>query len=351
MLISVLIYILIVSFSFVLLARITNEYFIPSLDAISKKLKMSSDMAGATLMAIGSSAPELAIAIFAVLRPGEHSEIGVGTIVGSAVFNILVIIGVVAVIKKTLIYWQPIARYLFFYLLTLFILYIIFKNGNITLIEAIVFISSYIVYVVFIYVYNHILKYKDDVENENETEKIESSSSEVSKILNPVYTILDKIFPAKNNFLALFIISIILISGLSLALVESTIYIAKILDIPEVFIAITVLAIGSSIPDLLASAIVAKQGRGEMAISNAIGSNIFDILIGIGLPSLLFFMGTNKTIMVNNQHLLPSIILLFGSIILILIVFIINKWKIGPWAGISLLIIYLIYIAREIWLL
>jgi len=348
MLISVLIFILIVSLSFILLARITNEYFVPSLDIIAKKLKMSSDMAGATLMAIGSSAPELAIAIFAVLRPGEHSEIGIGTIVGSAIFNILVIIGAVAVIKKTLINWQPIARDLFFYLLTLFILYLIFRNGSITLIESIIFIVSYIAYVVFIYVYNHVLKYKDDREPENEGNKIENNNSGLSIILKPVYAILDIIFPAKNNYLMLFFISIILISGLSLLLVESTISVARIIHIPEIFIAMTVLAIGSSVPDLLSSVIVAKQGRGEMAISNAVGSNIFDILIGIGLPSLLFFIGSNETIMVDNQHLTPSIILLFGSILLILIIFLINKWKIGPKAGISLLIIYLMYIAWEI---
>ena len=76
--------------SFYLLARVCDEYFVESLDKIAKKLKMSSDAAGATLMAVGSSAPELFVAAIALLKPGDHAALGMGTIVGSALFNILV---------------------------------------------------------------------------------------------------------------------------------------------------------------------------------------------------------------------------------------------------------------------
>ena len=83
--------------SFYLLAEISDRYFIPALDKIAHRFNMSHDMAGATLMAIGSSAPELFVAIIALLKPGDHSAIGVGTIVGSALFNLLVIIGASAI--------------------------------------------------------------------------------------------------------------------------------------------------------------------------------------------------------------------------------------------------------------
>ena len=85
--------------SVVILAVITDRFFIPSLDAISTRLKLSDEVAGASLMAMGSSAPELAIALMALFSGGgQHSDVGIGTIVGSAVFNILVITGVSAVV-------------------------------------------------------------------------------------------------------------------------------------------------------------------------------------------------------------------------------------------------------------
>lgn len=71
----------------------------PALDVIIDRLKLNSDVAGATFMAVGSSAPELFTSLFAVLKPGEHANVGAGTIVGSAIFNILVIIGASALFK------------------------------------------------------------------------------------------------------------------------------------------------------------------------------------------------------------------------------------------------------------
>ena len=97
---------LVLLLSFYLIAKVCDEYFIESLDQIAKKLKMSHDIAGATLMAIGSSAPELCIAVIALVKPGNHEAIGMGTIVGSAIFNILVIIGASAVVRNTILKWQ-----------------------------------------------------------------------------------------------------------------------------------------------------------------------------------------------------------------------------------------------------
>jgi K+-dependent Na+/Ca+ exchanger-like protein len=344
----VIIYGIGIIFSFVILARITNVYFITSLDILARKLKMSSDMAGATLMAIGSSAPELTIAIIAVLMPGEHAEIGLGTIVGSAIFNILVIIGIVAIIKKAFLLWQPVARDLLFYFITLIILFLVFENGQINLYESLALIGLYIAYIIFIYTYKKILKYKDIEDFDVEIELMSNRFHKFRFIFLPFFLIIDKLFSISKNYLFIFLTSILLISGFSLFLVESTIEISRIIRVPELFIAITVLAIGSSVPDLLSSAIVAKQGRGEMAISNAIGSNVFDILIGIGFPSFIFFFIYKSNIIVDKQNLFPSIIFLFGSIILIFIVLIINKWKIGFKAGIFFLLAYLFYLIWEI---
>jgi len=305
-------------------------------------------MAGATLMAAGSSAPELAIAMFAVLRPGEHLEIGLGTIIGSAVFNMLVIIGVVAVIKKAVLRWQPIARDLLSYFITIILLSLIMLNGNIGLLESLALLALYLLYIVFVFFYQKIFPYKikpDEVVEERATPE---QLSFISRKSIPVEKSLQRLFPVKKYFLPLFFISILIISGLSIILVESTIIISEAIGIPEIFIAITIIAVGTSIPDLISSAIVARQGRGEMAISNAVGSNVFDILIGIGLPALIFLLINGGAIVVDNKGYLPSIIVLFASIIIIFLFLMINRWKLGIKAGILLLIVYLLYIAWEI---
>lgn len=101
--------IIVLLLSFYLLAVVCDRYFINSLDAISEKLKINSDVAGATLMAIGTSAPELCVSFIALFKP-ENESLGAGTIVGSALFNILVIIGASAMVKKAFIAWQPVIR-------------------------------------------------------------------------------------------------------------------------------------------------------------------------------------------------------------------------------------------------
>ena len=334
--------------SFLFLWWVTEYYFIPSLDIIARKWNMSSNMAGATLMAAGSSAPELAIAIFAVIRPGEHLEIGLGTIIGSAVFNMLVIIGVVAAVRKAVLQWQPIARDLLSYFITIILLSYIMLNGNIDLIESLLLLALYALYIVFVFFYQTIFPFKTVPEQDISPPLQSKKQSHLSKILNPIDSFIHKAFPTERYFWGLFFFSILIISGLSIILVESTIVISEVIGIPEIFIALTIIAIGTSIPDLISSTIVARQGRGEMAISNAVGSNVFDILVGIGLPALIFLLINGGTIVVNNERFLPSIIVLFSSILIIFMFLMINRWKLGIKAGVILLIIYILFIAWEI---
>lgn len=348
-------HILIMMISFYLLAVICDRYFVYSLDQIAEKLKMNSDMAGATLMAIGSSAPELFISFIALFHPGNES-IGAGTIVGSAIFNILVIIGAAAMVKKAFIAWQPIVRDTIFYSLSIILLVVSFWDGKITLLEASLFIILYIIYVISVLKWEKIMPYKDKneipINNLKETPREERKTSYTRSLFSQPFKliniIIDLIFPNKKKYWSNFILSIIFIAALSWVLVESAVMTAQILNIPAVIIGLTVLAIGTSVPDLVSSVIVARQGRSGMAISNAIGSNIFDILIGLGLPWAIITFG-GKIVPVATENLINSIILLFASVITVLIFLISRRWRIGRLAGISLISIYLIYVTWNVW--
>lgn len=339
----IIVYIFTLLVAFYLLAVICEDFFVSSLDIISNKLKLSSDVAGATFMAVGSSAPELFTALFAVIRPGDHADIGAGTIVGSAIFNILVIIGASAAFRKAKLTWQPVIRDMLFYIITIILLLMVFWDGQIVLSEALIFLGVYGLYIFAVTQWKKILPYSDVdpidlIEKEVKRNKLAVVSKQLLSFIIP-----DPIKKPKL-YLVTFFVSILGLAGLSFLLVEAAVGIGDILQINPTLIALTVLAAGTSIPDLLSSIIVAKQGRGDMAVSNAVGSNIFDILFGLGLPWLIVLVMSGGVIKVGTDNLLSSVFLLFATVVAILFILIVRKWTIGRYAGIFLIGLYILYI-------
>ena len=352
---EIVLYILILIVAFYLMAKIVDDYFISSLDSISRRTNMSSDAAGATLMAMGSSAPELFIAIFSLIKafidPGqEHETIGIGTIVGSALFNVLVIVGASGIAKRSFLIWQDIARDLLFYSLSIGLLIWTFYDFNITLVESLALIAFYGIYVIIVLNWDKICTRKPVFSEPEYTQSEKNDNSEYSGwriIQKPLDKAIDAIFPKKDSYIGVFVVSIILIGVLSWALVESAVVLSHILSVPKAIIGLTVLAIGTSVPDLMSSVIVAKQGRGGMAVSNSIGSNIFDILIGLGLPWAITIIFTGN-IDTSTQNLFISSIILFGSVLLITMVLMIQKWKVDFRSGLFFVLLYIGYLGWEI---
>lgn len=158
--------------SLYLLSVLTEDFFIPAIDRLAKKLRMSSDASGATLLAMGSSAPEfftVIIAVFGLTGGGNIADVGTGAIVGSAIFNVLVIVGVSALFKSVKLQWQPVVRDMLFYVLTIVMMLMAFSDGKIMLYEAIIFALTYGVYVWTVIKWRKWLKYDDEAIGE-ETE-------------------------------------------------------------------------------------------------------------------------------------------------------------------------------------
>lgn len=146
---AIILHILGVIYMFVALAIVCDEFFVPALDVIIEKLDIQDDVAGATFMAAGGSAPELFTSVIGVFV--SFDDVGIGTIVGSAVFNILFVIGMCALFSKTVLTltWWPLFRDCFFYSVSLITLIIFFKDNYIHWYEALVLFSFYIAYVSF----------------------------------------------------------------------------------------------------------------------------------------------------------------------------------------------------------
>ena len=304
---------LVLVIAFYLLARISDEHFVVSLEKIAERYKLSSDMAGATLMAIGSSAPELFVTLAALVKPGDHAIVGVGTIVGSALFNILVIVGVAASVKTAVVSWQPVVRDSFFYTVSIILLMLFFYDGHIQLFETLILMGTYVIYILVVLFWRKFFHYEDD--GENGEADLEEESVDIHQVWTTIDKYIEKAFPSNERYYSVFAVSVFYIGLLSWVLVESAVEMAHILDVPEVIIGLTVLAIGTSVPDLVSSYLVAKKGKGGMAISNAVGSNIFDILIGLGLPFFLYLCLTGEGVVVSTEGLDISVLLLFGTVI------------------------------------
>lgn len=352
----IIFWIIVLIFTFYLLARVCDEYFVPALDKISDKWKLPSDVTGATLMAIGSSAPELFVAIIALVKPGGHEAIGAGTIVGSALFNVLVIIGVSAIVaKKAKLAWQPVMRDLFFYSVSIIFLLFSFRDGNVSIVEAGAFVLMYVGYVLFLFFWKRICDVDDGV-IEKEDGLVDVIDKKVGKLqkkkFKSVTVFFDKFlslfFPSEKHYGSVFVISILIIAALSWVLVESAVALATILNISSAIIALTVLAIGTSVPDMISSIIVAKQGRGGMAISNAVGSNIFDILFGLGLPWFVLLAIKGGSVPVSVENLYSSIILLFATVAVVFFLLLMRHWKLGAKAGWALVVCYVIYLVYAV---
>uniref|UniRef100_A0A3Q2YWA5 Solute carrier family 24 member 3 n=1 Tax=Hippocampus comes TaxID=109280 RepID=A0A3Q2YWA5_HIPCM len=151
-------------------------------------------------------------------------------------------------------------------------------------------------------------------------------------------------------FMVTFFIATVWIAGLSYIMVWMVTVIGFTLGIPDVIMGITFLAAGTSVPDCMASVIVARQGLGDMAISNSIGSNVFDILVGLGLPWALqtLCIDYGSIVHLSSRGLIFSVGLLLASVFFIVLGVHLNKWTLDWKLGLVCLILYAIFLCFSI---
>ncbi|XP_016396897.1 sodium/potassium/calcium exchanger 4-like isoform X1 [Sinocyclocheilus rhinocerous] len=151
-------------------------------------------------------------------------------------------------------------------------------------------------------------------------------------------------------FMLSFFLSTLWIAIFSYIMVWMVTIVGYTLGIPDVIMGITFLAAGTSVPDCIASLIVARQGLGDMAVSNTIGSNVFDILVGLGVPWGIQTMAVNygSVIKINSRGLIYSVVLLLGSVALTVLGIHVNKWRLDFKLGVYVLILYAIFLCFSI---
>ena len=258
------------------------DWFVEGAAGIAKKLGIPQLIIGLTIVAMGTSMPEAAVSITAALQ--ENAGITIGNIVGSNILNILIILGVTALItnvaiqKSTLYYEIP-------YMIAITIVLMIFgiTGGEISFIEGIIFWLLFIVFLGYLFVMS-----KKGNSQENE---------EVKDI------------PVWKCILFMLVGGVMVVKGSDFA-VSGASAIARFFGMSERFIGLTIVAFGTSLPELVTSVTAAKKGNAGIAIGNIVGSNIFNILFVIGTTSLIC------TVPFESKFLVDTIIAIIAGLIL-----------------------------------
>lgn len=290
------------------------DIFVEGSSSIAKSLKISPMLIGLTIVAFGTSSPEAAVSINAAIK--GSNEIVIANIVGSSIFNIMVVLGVVAVIKKININHITILKELPFLLLASLVLYVLsldhFLEGHgenlITRSDGIILLAFFLIYMY--YIIETAFKSKEDY-------------GEDIKTMSLYRSIL---------FLILGILAILV--GGKWVVISST-KIALSLGMSETLVGLTIVAIGTSLPELTTSIVAAYKGESDIAVGNVIGSNIFNILLVLGITTVI------KPIAIENSFFLDMVYLLFGTVAIL--VFSISRKSISRFEGALLTLSYIGY--------
>ena len=291
-----------------------GDFLVTGSVRFARYLKVSSFVIGATVLAFGTSAPELAASILAALD--DAPELAMGNIIGSNMANIGLVLGLACLIAPITIASSRFKREYPPFLLSALLILFLAWDLKIHRLEGIVMVGFLTIYIW------RSFNYKEDLNTQSE-EEVRFFSDK-----GPTFQVL------------LILIGLIgLVSGAKL-LVSGGVSIARTLGIGEWFIGITVVAIGTSLPEIVSSIMAARRGHGEMAIGNIFGSNIFNILMVLGITSLIHPLNITEPI-----H--PDLMIATGLTCLLLILMLRGKYSLEKISGVILLVTYFLYIALK----
>ena len=299
---------LMLALGFVLLVK-GADWFVDGAAGIANKFKIPQLIIGLTIVAMGTSAPEAAVSISAALK--GSAEITIGNIVGSNILNILIILGLTAVITPVAVAKSTIRVDIPFMLAISILLLVQGLDGSVTLLDGIVLLVVFAGYLTYLVV--NARKNPEQLEEE----QIKNQSIWMCLL-----------------WTAIGLVAIILGSNFS---VDAASSIARILGLSERFIGLTIVALGTSLPELVTSVMAARKGNADIAIGNIVGSNIFNILFVVGLSSVIVSVPFASAFIVDMIVAIGAGVLLW--------IFSLHKKKLIPIHGVVFLLAYAGYFA------
>lgn len=299
---------------FVLLIK-GADYFVEGASKIADKLGIPQLVIGLTIVAFGTSAPEAAISISSAIK--GNTGIAIGNIIGSNIMNILLILGITSCItvlkvaKSTVYYEIP-----FVIFITTVLVVIGGTQGKLG------FVSGIILWALFILFFVYLIKMAKSGKSEGIVEEGEAYDGKKDSMIKLIFITLAGMA------------AIVIGSDLT---VDGATEIAKILGISDRIIGLTIVAFGTSLPELITSVTAGIKGKADIAIGNIVGSNIFNILFVLGTTSLIKSVPYSMNFVIDGVVAIAAAVLLFLGVV--------RKKQLGRMAGIIMLIAYAGYFA------
>lgn len=308
--------IVLIIIGFILLIK-GADFLVDGSSSIAKKFHIPEIIIGLTIVSIGTSMPELFVSITSAIN--GYSDMAVGNVIGSNICNLLLILGLSAIIKPVLFQKQtknieiPMS-------VAITVIFGIFANTNtgISKMEAFILIFMFLLFIA----YTIFSGLKSMEDKSRDDKKVNDSKGFKNSVLFNILVVILGIVALKygGDFV-----------------VDGAVFIAKKFSVSDAVISLTILAIGTSLPELVTSVTAAFKGNSDIAIGNIIGSNIFNILLIIGVSAVI------KPITYNVGYNIQMIILMLGMLLLFSFPFIPPKDKISRNNGFFLLGLYVIY--------
>lgn len=314
---------------FVLLIK-GADFFVEGSSSVAKILKVPSIVVGLTVVAMGTSLPEMSVSVSAAIN--GSNEIAISNVAGSNLFNLIVVLGVCALFTSVPVDRQVIRRDFPFSILITVVLAFFMADfikpwtdaaegsaGMLSRIDSIIFLAMFVAYLVYT-----VKSALNDRKNNLVAEENDQEEKPHSLLVSIIFIVC----------------GVIAIKFGGDFVVDSAKYIALHIGMSETLVGLTIVAVGTSLPELVTSIVAAKKGETSLAVGNVIGSNIFNILLILGVS------GTIHPIGVEKQNFADMVIILIVSIIVYM--FARSRQKIEKKEGIIMLAIYAIYMVYAI---
>ncbi|MBN1638640.1 MAG: calcium/sodium antiporter [Ignavibacteriales bacterium] len=293
------------------------NYLVDYASSLAKKLNIPNIVIGLTIVAFGTSAPELIVNLFASLN--HNSALVLGNVVGSNLFNVMMILGLSAVIYPLAIKSNTTWIEVPLCFLSAALLFVVANDSIIdglgqsivSRTDGIILLFFFIIFIV----YNIRAMLRGEISDE-----IEVKDASISKSL--VFILLG--------------ILLLVIGGK--AIEYSAVEVARLLNISDRIIALTIVSVGTSLPELATSIVAAKKRNTDIAIGNIVGSNIFNVFLILGVSSTVY------PVMVSQESNLDMLLNIFISLLLFIFIFTGKGRRIDRWEGGLFVALYVIYV-------
>lgn len=295
----------------VFLLLIGGDFLVKSAASLAKKLNISPFLIGVTVVSFGTSAPELIVSLKAAFN--GSSGIAIGNVIGSNIANLALVLGITVLIRPIVLDPKKL-RFSWFAMLVASLMFLGFSiDGILDRVDGLFLISGLILFLILS------IRKRDDSFVEEELEKTLKTN------LIPVYFI----FGAAGLYYG------------SELLVDNAITIAKSFGISEFIIGVSVVALGTSLPELVTSIIAIIKGQSSISVGNLIGSNVFNIFAVLGITSAVNPLKADSFLIAIDLPIMLGVTLLTGLFLLV-------SKKLGRIEGLLLITIYIMYIGSAL---